>query len=100
IVEYTVKGAVSEADARQIVRTVSDSSLVKTALFGRDPNWGRILAAAGRAGVPFDPERVDLHMGTRQQMVPLIQNGQPVELEQNKMKKILREPSLFVELHL
>jgi glutamate N-acetyltransferase / amino-acid N-acetyltransferase len=51
LIEYRTKGAKTEEDARQIVRTVSNSNLVKTAIFGSDPNWGRIIAAAGRSGV-------------------------------------------------
>lgn len=100
IIEYHVKGAPDEAAARQVVRTISDSSLVKTAMFGRDPNWGRILAAAGRAGIPFDPDVVDLSLGSEEFKEPMIQNGQPLDLDQNKMKRILRESALFVELDL
>jgi glutamate N-acetyltransferase/amino-acid N-acetyltransferase len=55
VVEIQVRGVASHDDARQVARTVATSLLVKTALFGREANWGRLLAAAGRAGVPFDP---------------------------------------------
>jgi glutamate N-acetyltransferase/amino-acid N-acetyltransferase len=63
IAEVVVKGARSEDDALRIARTIADSPLVKTALHGGDPNWGRILAAAGRAGVDFDIDKVDVHIG-------------------------------------
>ena len=63
LVVTRVAGAASEKDARQIARAIAESPLVKTALAGGDPNWGRILAAAGRAGVPFRPELVDLRLG-------------------------------------
>jgi len=63
IAEVVVKGARSADDALKIARTIVDSPLVKTALHGGDPNWGRILAAAGRAGVFFDIDRVDIHIG-------------------------------------
>ncbi len=63
IAEVVVKGARSTGDALRIARTIADSPLVKTALHGGDPNWGRILAAAGRAGVMFDIDRVDVHIG-------------------------------------
>ncbi len=63
IAEVVVKGARSTEDALRIGRTVADSPLVKTALHGGDPNWGRILAAAGRAGVDFDINRVDVYIG-------------------------------------
>ena len=63
IAEVVVKGAQSADDALKIARTIADSPLVKTALHGGDPNWGRILAAAGRAGVAFDIDKVDVHIG-------------------------------------
>lgn len=63
IAEVVVKGARSQADALRIARTIADSPLVKTALHGGDPNWGRIIAAAGRAGVAFDIGKVDIHIG-------------------------------------
>ena len=60
LVEIRVKGAAAENDARQIANTVANSNLVKTAIFGEDANWGRILAAAGRSGIAFDPDRTDI----------------------------------------
>ena len=57
LVEIVVKGAASDAEARRVADTVANSSLVKTALFGEDANWGRILAAAGRSGAELAPER-------------------------------------------
>ena len=62
-VAVTVRGASSPEDAEKVARTIAESPLVKTALFGEDPNWGRIFAAAGRAGVSFDPEAVTLSIG-------------------------------------
>jgi glutamate N-acetyltransferase/amino-acid N-acetyltransferase len=62
LIEIEVRGARSDRAAAQIARTIANSPLVKTALAGADPNWGRILAAAGRAGVPFDFERVDIKL--------------------------------------
>lgn len=63
IAEVVVRGARTADDALRIARSIVDSPLVKTALHGGDPNWGRILAAAGRAGVFFDIDRVDIHIG-------------------------------------
>jgi glutamate N-acetyltransferase / amino-acid N-acetyltransferase len=60
VIEIEVRGAPSDRAAGQIARTIANSSLVKTAFAGADPNWGRILAAAGRAGVRFNFERVDI----------------------------------------
>ncbi len=61
--EIRVEGARTAADADRIARVVADSPLVKTALHGGDPNWGRILAALGRAGVPLDIARTDIFLG-------------------------------------
>jgi glutamate N-acetyltransferase/amino-acid N-acetyltransferase len=63
VAEVRVEGARHEADADRIARTVAESPLVKTALAGGDPNWGRVLAALGRAGVDVEMGRVDLYLG-------------------------------------
>ena len=62
VVTLQVTGARSDADAKQVARTVAHSPLCKTAWSSADPNWGRILAAAGRAGVPFNPADVSIHI--------------------------------------
>lgn len=62
VIEIEVRGAASDRAADQVARTIANSPLVKTALAGADPNWGRILAAAGRSGVKFDFERADVHL--------------------------------------
>ena len=63
VAEIRVAGLANDADARAIARTVATSLLVKTALFGEDANWGRLLAAAGRSGVHFDPTRAAIAIG-------------------------------------
>lgn len=63
LVEVRVTGAASEEDAERVARTIAESPLVKTALFGADPNWGRLMMAAGRSGVRFDPSRVRASVG-------------------------------------
>jgi glutamate N-acetyltransferase/amino-acid N-acetyltransferase len=63
LVEIEVRGAPSDAAAKQVAQTVALSALVKTAIAGADPNWGRILAAAGRSGVPFDPDHAEIWLG-------------------------------------
>ncbi len=63
LIAVTVCDARSKADARQVARTIANSPLVKTAVHGADPNWGRIVAASGRAGVPFDVSRATVHVG-------------------------------------
>jgi glutamate N-acetyltransferase/amino-acid N-acetyltransferase len=63
LIVVRVEGARTERDARQVARTIAASNLVKTAVHGGDPNWGRVLAAAGRAGVRFDASALDLAIG-------------------------------------
>jgi len=98
-IEYRVINAPSEEAARRIVRVVSDSTLVKTAFYGRDPNWGRILAAAGRAGVVFDPELVDLSIGA-EQMYQVARKGRPTNQDLRIVRKELSEAHLRLVLNL
>lgn len=97
-IEYKVRGTKSNEDARKIVRTMSDSNLIKTAIFGRDPNWGRILAAAGRAGVDFDPGKIDLYIGTKNH-VQIVKNGQPCN-ENKSIKRKMRANVIRITLDL
>jgi len=71
VVEVQVTGAADEESARRVARVIADSPLVKTAFHGEDPNWGRIICAAGRAGISFDPDKIDLFIG----VVPIVRNG-------------------------
>ncbi len=63
LVEVQVTGADDEPSAARVARTIAGSSLVKSAIFGNDPNWGRIAGAAGRAGVSFDQENLSIQLG-------------------------------------
>jgi glutamate N-acetyltransferase/amino-acid N-acetyltransferase len=78
LIEVVVRGAATEKGAADMARTVVGSPLLKTAVYGGDPNWGRVLAAAGRAGVEFDPDRVSLSIGTGQGRTPLLHEGRIV----------------------
>ncbi|MGA7934866.1 MAG: bifunctional ornithine acetyltransferase/N-acetylglutamate synthase [Kovacikia sp.] len=73
LLEVQVSGAPDDKAARQIARTIAGSSLVKSAIFGRDPNWGRIAGAAGRAGVSFNQDDLQIKLGD----FLMMQNGQP-----------------------
>jgi len=66
LVEVLVEGAANEQDARLMARSVVSSNLVKAAIYGRDPNWGRIIAAVGNAGVEIDPDAIDIFIGDTQ----------------------------------
>lgn len=99
-IEYKVVNAPDEKLARTLVRAISDSTLVKAAMYGRDPNWGRIVCAAGNAGVPFDYAKVDLHLGAENNEVKVLEQGKPMEYDRNYMKKLLRESHIHVTLDL
>jgi glutamate N-acetyltransferase/amino-acid N-acetyltransferase len=81
VVEIAVQGLASQEDARQVARTVATSLLVKTALFGRDANWGRLLAAAGRAGVAFDPNVASISIAGVQIVEHGLTRGSELEAE-------------------
>jgi glutamate N-acetyltransferase / amino-acid N-acetyltransferase len=99
-IEYEIVNAPTEKYARTMIRKISDSSLVKTAMFGRDPNWGRIICAAGNAGLPFDYEKIDLYLGSDKKTVKVLARGTPMEFDTNYLKKLLRESHLKITLDL
>lgn len=97
VIEIEVRGAGSDQAAAQISRTIANSPLVKTALAGADPNWGRILAAAGRAGVPFDFELVDIKLAG---ILVCRRGGQHPFSERLAHKKMLAKyVPIVVDLH-
>lgn len=77
LVEITMEGAATEAEAEAAAKTVATSPLMKTALFGNDPNWGRALAAIGRSGATVDPNRTSLWLGDFQ----LVAAGEPLPFD-------------------
>jgi glutamate N-acetyltransferase / amino-acid N-acetyltransferase len=87
LIEVQVSGAPNEQAARQVAKTIVGSSLVKSAIFGRDPNWGRIAAAAGRADVPFDPENLRIQLGD----FLLMEEGQPLPFDRQAASTYLKE---------
>ena len=96
LIEVQVEGALDEPSAQRVARTIVGSSLVKTAVHGRDPNWGRIVAAAGRSGVPFDPEQVALWIGPHQ----LMQSGQPLSFDPEAASRVLRSETVQIRIRL
>jgi glutamate N-acetyltransferase / amino-acid N-acetyltransferase len=95
LVEIVVTGTATDDEARLIARTIATSSLVKTALFGKDANWGRILAAAGRAGVPFDPGEARIAIGD----VTIVERGLGLgQACEDAAKLILSEPSYRIDV--
>lgn len=96
LVDVVVSGARSEAEARQVGLSIANSPLVKTALFGNDPNWGRILCAAGYSGVDLDPNRLALTVCG----VSLVEGGAPVPFDEAATSAAMKVPEVRVHLDL
>ncbi len=96
VITLILKGARDEESARTLSRSVLNSPLVKTAFYGEDANWGRILAALGYAGVDIDPDKVDIFIGPYQ----VAENGGAILFDEEKMKKALREREVTVSVDL
>ena len=100
-VEIHVVGAPSETAAREIGRAIARSTLVKTALYGADPNWGRVLAAAGAAGVPFEPDRLSLEVaGAADQWLTLAEGGATAHPDAARARAIFQESDIRLRLDL
>ena len=91
-----VTGAASDDDARLAARTVTTSNLVKTAIHGADPNWGRILAAAGRSGARVEDRRASVKIGH----VDVFRDGAPVPFDPDALRAVFGQPSIDIELRL
>ncbi|HKL80318.1 MAG TPA: bifunctional glutamate N-acetyltransferase/amino-acid acetyltransferase ArgJ [Mobilitalea sp.] len=89
LLEVTVTGAANEEDAVTLSKSIITSNLVKTAVFGNDANWGRILCAMGYAGVSFDPDTVDLYIGSEEGKLKLVENGMATDYSEEIATKIL-----------
>jgi glutamate N-acetyltransferase / amino-acid N-acetyltransferase len=87
LMEIHVTGCPTREQARTIAKAIADSPLVKTAVAGADPNWGRIVSAAGYSGVVFDTQRVVLHVNGQL----LFQNGMPVPFDAAAVSASIRD---------
>ncbi len=96
LVEIEVRGAPTFTRARQMAKTVAESPLVKTALFGNDPNWGRILAAMGRSGVDFDPDRAQIAL----QGTLVYADGRPAAFDARHLHERLKTDTVNIAIDL
>jgi glutamate N-acetyltransferase/amino-acid N-acetyltransferase len=96
VIEIEVRGAKSEASARQIAETIATSPLVKTAFAGGDPNWGRVFAAAGRSGINFDPAKVDITMAG----IHVLSRGTPLDFNERAASNRLLAPHVHIVMDL
>jgi glutamate N-acetyltransferase/amino-acid N-acetyltransferase len=96
LVEIVVEHAASYSDAKTAAMTIANSPLVKTAIFGEDPNWGRVLAAAGRSGAELDPGKVDLYFG----YVKILENGSPLDVAADAARRPMLADELTITVDL
>jgi glutamate N-acetyltransferase/amino-acid N-acetyltransferase len=94
VVTITVRQAKTQADAFAMAKAIADSPLVKCAMHGNDPNWGRIVSAAGLAGVPFDPDKATLTL----QDTIVYKTGAPVPFDAAEVSNSLKAPEVKVDL--
>lgn len=95
-VEVQVVNAASYQDAKAAAMTIANSPLVKTAIFGEDPNWGRVLCAAGRSGALVVPAKTTLHFGD----VKIVEKGEPLKLDPEAARKPMLEKELTITVDL
>jgi len=96
LIEVTVAGAASLSEARLAARTVVSSPLVKAAVHGADPNWGRIMAAVGRSGVEVEEAKLDLYIGN----IPMVKAGSPLPFNKQSLIQLLKGKEVAINLNL
>jgi len=96
LIEVTVSGARNVAEARRAARTIVGSSLVKAAVYGNDPNWGRIVAAVGRSGVEVVESKIDLSLGD----VDVVKGGRPLPFDKQSLASVLKGNEVSIGLNL
>ena len=100
LIECIVSGALCDKSARTIAKTIINSSLVKAAIFGKDANWGRVICAAGYAGVDFDVDLVDISFKSEFGEIKVCENGKGLQFDEDLALKILEsdEVKILVDL--
>ena len=96
LIEVSVNGACSVAEARLAVRTIVASPLVKAAVHGNDPNWGRIIAAVGRSGVEMTESKIDLYLGD----IGVVRGGRPLPFDKRDVVAVLKGSEVAIRLNL
>lgn len=96
LIEVHVTGAATEAAARKISKTIISSNLVKTAIYGADPNWGRVVCAIGYSEQPIDPDKVKVSLGH----IPVVENGLPLEFDEDEATEYLQQETVKINVDL
>ncbi|HEY4531994.1 MAG TPA: bifunctional ornithine acetyltransferase/N-acetylglutamate synthase [Kurthia sp.] len=97
LIEVTVDGGLTDEEARKIAKTVVGSPLVKTAVFGCDANWGRVICAIGYSGCTIDPTNIFIKIGD----IPVVENGEPIPFSEEALTDYLKnhEVKIYADLH-
>lgn len=96
LIQVDVTGAKDSLSARMVAKSIVGSSLVKTAIFGEDANWGRIIAAIGYAGVDLDVERIDIAL----EHLPVMVQSSPVSFDQEEMEEVMQKDQITISVNL
>ncbi|WP_285767595.1 bifunctional ornithine acetyltransferase/N-acetylglutamate synthase [Peribacillus sp. SI8-4] len=96
LIEVNVHGMQTKQDSQMMAKTIVGSNLVKTAAFGADANWGRIIAAMGRSGVTFQPDQTTIAFGD----IVVLENGEPVQFSEEEAKAYLENESIIIHVFL
>ncbi|HZJ77513.1 MAG TPA: bifunctional ornithine acetyltransferase/N-acetylglutamate synthase [Clostridia bacterium] len=100
LLECKVYGAVSKQNARAVAKSVVCSNLLKSAMFGADANWGRVLCAIGYSGVSVDVDKIDVEFKSSSGSVPVCENGRGIDFDESKAKNILLESEIDILINL
>lgn len=100
LIVAAVTGARTKQDARKLAKAVINDNLVKTAMYGEDANWGRILAAMGGSGGFFEPEMVEIAFQNEKGYLSLMEKGQPISFDESKALEILAERDIIIHIFL
>ncbi len=98
LIEVRVTGAKSAKDARKAAKAIVRSPLVKTAIFGKDPNWGRVVAAAGYSGADIEQDKISLKFSDTKNEVLLVDSGKIVEGKLDELKAIMESKEIIIEV--
>lgn len=98
--EVNIKGAKDEKSAKILAKSVITSNLVKTAFFGEDANWGRILAALGYSGVEFNPDGVSIEFFAQDKTLLLMKDGTPLEFDEDEAHELLKNKEIIINVYM
>ena len=96
LIEVEVEGAISDEEARKVAKTIVGSPLVKTAVFGNDANWGRIIAAIGYSECEVDPEKITIQIGGH----TMVENGEPIAFSEEQLIEVLKQSEVKINVFL